>query len=330
MKMGPGKTSSLPIRNRPGLSLIELLVVIGIIGVLVGLLLPAVQAAREAARRVRCVNNLKQLGLALHGYAAAWDVFPLSSTGLRGGPGRVYGTPASVQVMLLPYAENVDLYNSINLDDSSQAFGIIGPANATASSVVVSMFLCPSDPNTSGRGGVNSYRANLGLCYFCDDEDAGAFVFGPTRLAGFTDGLSQTLAFSEKLVGSGSSAAYSPTRDWIDPGFIPRPGSADDWLSVCSDLRSSAGSHPDAGHTWLLSGTINTAFFVASPPNSPIPDCGNYHVGGTGIFGARSLHPGGVNASLTDGSVRWFGSGIAPDVWRSLGTRNRGEVVPPQ
>ena len=323
---------------RRGLTLIELLVVVGIIAILIGLLLPAVQAAREAARQARCRDNLRQLGLALHGFEASRGGFPpFTYSVLVRDNGYVLPHQYSVQVMLLPYLEATTIANNLNLLITTTGRPPGHPGNTTASSAAIATFLCPSDPLAIGPGaGLASYRANLGTCISCGNADLWDGCFweriGPT--AAFRDGLSHTLAFSEKPIGSaGTTGPFSPFRDWYHylPAYATNP-TVDGWVTICSGLGTSSGtdsldSLPRSGRSWLRSGAINTGFFTAVPPGSRVPDCGILPGGGEGNFAARSYHPGGVNAALADGSVRWFGSGIASQVWRALGTRAGGEVV---
>ncbi len=312
-----GRTSS-----RPGMTLIELLVVIGIIALLVGLLLPAVQTAREAAHRIRCANNLKQLGLATHVYEATWGSFPMLLTP---------GTLMSTQSVLLPYLELMPLYNAINFDIRTGRLSALPRGNATAARQAVDVFLCPSDPvPVNSPYAINTYRVNAGVCRLCDDAGPGAFgSLHTTRAADFHDGLSNTLAFSEKPVGSGEGGVYSPFRDWFRTPS-PSPFTADAWVATCALRRPDLASvYLDAGGSWMIFGAKYTWFFTLLGPNSRIPDCGEIGVdNGIGVFAARSYHPGGVNAALADGSVRWFTSGIAPMTWRGLGTRAGGEIEP--
>ena len=141
------------------------------------------------------------------------------------------------------------------------------------------------------------------------------------------DGLSNTLAFSEKPIGSWPNGNFSAFRDWHDLPGSPVYSTADGWVAACSRKADAGGFHLDAGRSWLIYGAIFTQFYTIVPPNSPIPDCGTEAVAnGLGIFAARSYHPGGVNAALGDGSVRWFSSSIAVPVWRALGTRAGGEI----
>jgi prepilin-type processing-associated H-X9-DG protein len=323
-------------RTRTGFTLIELLVIVGIITILASLMLPAAQTAREAARRAACASNLRQLILASHSSAVSFGGFPSAVSGNNPLPdGRFNNT--SLHCALLPYMEQSQLYNAINFELPCMAFSDLAKGDATVARQSLSVLLCPSDPN--GRPapyGPNSYRGNIGI----DDgrveagpiptfwrDETGAFVFGKKvlSLAEFADGLSNTIAFSEKPIGTGTAGTYSPFRDWVD--FFGAFG-PEQWVLACSNLRRDELSRANlnGGRTWFLSGGSCTLFYTTVSPGSLIPDCGNlmmYY--GEGVFAARSYHPGGVNAAMADGSVRWFSSGIALQTWRSLGTRNRGD-----
>ena len=193
----------------------------------------------------------------------------------------------------------------------------------------VRIFLCPSDPyGAVAQSGPNSYRANMGICELCAEQGTGSFWTGrPGTLAGITDGLANTLAFSEKAIGSPWGGPYSAFRDWVPYVGVPVPNSGDQWLAACSRIANADNAQFDAGKSWLLYGGVYSWFYVSASPNSRVADCGLRHAGGTGIFAARSYHPGGVNASMADGSVRWYTSGTAPAVWRGLGTRSGGEIA---
>ncbi len=142
-----------PHRTERGFTLIELLVVIAIIGVLIALLLPAVQAAREAARRSQCTNNLKQIGLAMHNYHSAMNAFPM---GVSASNNTVEGSIAwsgwSCQALMLPYMEQTAIYNSINFDFAPIAGGHFS-FNSTASATMINSLLCPSDPYSGMQTG---------------------------------------------------------------------------------------------------------------------------------------------------------------------------------
>jgi prepilin-type N-terminal cleavage/methylation domain-containing protein len=161
------------LKNRYGFTLIELLVTVGIIGLLASLLLPAIQASREAARRVQCANNLRQLGIALHSYESAWAIFPPAPMAYRVRPERSSRTCYfSAQTTLLAQLELVSLHNSINFSVPTHYLSDIAQqgANLTAASQLVGAFVCPSDWGAvSGPYGPSNYRANFGICGYCEN-----------------------------------------------------------------------------------------------------------------------------------------------------------------
>jgi len=330
---------SRPACGRPGLTLIELLVVIGIVGLLVGLLLPAVQSTREAARRARCTAHLTQMIRATHLFATQHDGFPpaasLGAFGAGGRRGR--DRPRySTHSLLLPYLEQSNLFATINFDlPVATPEDLSRHGQGTAAAQALEVFLCPSDPRAGASSpmAATSYRACVGIRQYrlhrgaWQPTDPGAFAYDPRplRLAAFLDGMSQTLAFSEKPIGSGAGGRFSPFRDWVRR--TRTLATAEEWVGLCSSIRDSAvDARTDAGGTWMLSGTPFTLFLASAPPNTPVPDCGSES--DEGVFAARSYHPGGVNAAMADGSVRWFASGTDAAVWRALGTRQGGELPP--
>lgn len=320
-----------------GFTIVELVVVIAMIGLLVGLLLPAVQSAREAARRAACTNNLRQLSLALHQYQSMAGVFPpycITSILPYAAPsGAVFLSKASVQTVLLPHLEQAPLYSSINFSvpffNTPVSPGF--PENVTVSQVVLDVFLCPSDFLTPQQNyGPVNFRANAGLCGACAVEngrDSGLFTSRGASPAHITDGLSNTLGFAEKLVGTRPNAVFDPLRDWVYMLDIPQDGrvlSPDDWIHRCEHPPAIDRDLDSSGSSWLIGDNPATLFYVAAPPNSPLSDCAT-HI--SGVLSARSMHPGGVNVSMADGSVRFIREGIAVGVWRALGTRAGGEVI---
>jgi prepilin-type N-terminal cleavage/methylation domain-containing protein/prepilin-type processing-associated H-X9-DG protein len=341
------------VANRGAFTLIEVLVVMGIMSILIALLLPAVQSAREAARRARCQNNLHQLGLALHAYHDSNHCFPPSNMtvlGPRDSQGLhpvIYMGEFSAHVRLLPGLDQVALFNAINF-----AVGTIQPesigfpplsshdlamnaVNSTVSRAGLAVFLCPSDGGPFESGG-NSYRGNVGVGGEAAPSfihpDSGNGLLGEMRetsAAQVPDGLSHTVAFSERVRGSGN-LPMSPERDvWgMSTGLV---GTADDLLIAC---RISARSQPQmvgytrSGDGWFWRGRDRTLYNHAQVPNGIIPDC--LHGGVKPPYGmatARSFHPGGVNAVMADGSVRFVAETIDQWVWRGLGTRNGWELI---
>ncbi len=331
-----------------GFTLIEILVVVGIMGLLIALTLPAVQAAREAARRSQCQNNLKQIGLALANYCGVHSLFPPSLTsqgrGLLGPPDYNRGC-FSVQSRILPYLEQSALYDSINFASgttSGFAFNAQLPAefldnnraNMTSQGIVLRGFLCPSDPSPLTSGAASSYRANVGIGPGLDTSaeypDSGNGLFPELSIisiASIPDGLSHTAAFSERVCGSMGVATAAPNRD-----FFPLYGmwfTADDLLKACRiAARPESSFYANGGHSWFWTGRERTLYNHAQTPNGPIPDglqasC----MPPLGMATARSYHPGGVNVLMADGSVRFVADGISQAVWRGFGSRNGSELV---
>ena len=331
-------------RGRGGFTLIELLVAVAVIALLIGLLLPAIQSAREAARRAQCLNNLRQIVQATHSFESTWGGFP---------PSTFFGRPFAptdstvgiflAQCRLLPYLDQSPLYNAINFGLPSGSIEWLGRYQSTAATQVISVFLCPSDP--AARPALyapNSYRACTGLgelrivggAIFAKNDGAFAPIddgSGRTLpLSEFRDGLSNTLAFSEKPIGSGAGAAPNPFRDWVNYRGNKLLLTADDWTNACSNLFGPPEWRLDGGESWMIPGATSSSFFASASPNTSIPDCGaTWLDNGWGIYAARSYHPGGVNAAMADGSARWFSSGVDIKTWRAIGTRAGGEVVSP-
>ena len=306
------------LSNRRGFTLVELLVVIAIIGVLVGLLLPAVQAARETARRMQCSNHLKQITLALHNYESAFKRFP---------PGRsVKGI--STHAAILPFLEQAGAFELV---DPAVAWD--HPNNVAATQTYIPNFNCPSDPqqvNATGWTGT-TYRSNQGSGILwglppisTDDpnygmpEPDGVFYF--SRMLMFRDildGTSHTAAFSEHGQGDFSNAVSSPTDT-----FWPQthPSTADDALQQCeaidtSDLAFQRVS--DIGAPWVQGYHSTTIYMHASPPNHRSCMFPPGRISTT----AKSSHVGGVMLARCDGSVGFVTDRIELALWRALGTR---------
>ena len=306
-------------------TLIELLVVLAILAVLIGLLLPAVQKVREAAARVKCANNLKQLGLAVHNYHGATGCFP---------PGRGTPMPAifSVHSYLLPYLEQDNLWYRIDFSAPPATFslgnGVVydGSVNFPAATTPVGFFLCPSDAANRVPGspyGASSYAANAGSGVVAAGSLAaadGVFYQGSTvRFTDLFDGSSNTAAFSERLLGDGRDEP--PVDSHRQMRIIP--GGAAPVPAACTV--SAAGTwYGERGAKWIIGNYGNTLYNHFFRPNAPDWDCLNTQQQAAATA-ARSQHPGGVNVLACDGGVRFVTDAVQLDVWRGLATRAGGE-----
>jgi prepilin-type N-terminal cleavage/methylation domain-containing protein len=336
-------------RGRSAFTLVELLVVIAIIGILVALLLPAVQAAREAARRSQCSNNLKQLGLAVHGYH---DVHKKLPGGGRRGPRSSLDRDSEWTglIGMLPFMEQgplYDLWSTPFQPNDGGYYPVSWNANAPENTQQVEIFLCPSDskPNSTNINGPIAHK-NYHFCYGTtiannwNTESNGAFSANRVQagivkdiyydLAAIRDGTSNTIAMGERshrptnrrIIGN---VAFNST---IDPATCLTYRNGRDYIAGVSLTSWSSGELWAFGHPhWNIFNTV-------LPPNSP--SCTN-HPGdnlsnASGIFSATSLHPGGVQVLMCDASVTFIADTInstgGPSgfgVWGALGTRDGGE-----
>jgi len=326
---------SHPAPRRRGFTLIELLVVIAIIAVLIALLLPAVQQAREAARRTQCKNNLKQVGLALHNYENTHRAFPPVSVMPRGQTFQ----PWSAHARLLPYIEQANLSNLIDYAKSPQFTG-----NPIVAKMRIPIYMCPSEVNDRERPTASltyypcNYSFNEGTWFIYDPQSGqvGDGAFHPNkafRPGDMTDGLSNTLAAAE-------NKAYQPNM-W-DTGNPAALGVAPP--AKPADLAPYYGGTFDSnGHTEWVEGDVHeTGFTTTFVPNTKVPytNAGvTYDVDLTSMrdgesatvptyaaVTSRSYHTGLVNALILDGSVRTVSENIDLGLWRASGTRAGGEV----
>ncbi|MGC8642606.1 MAG: DUF1559 domain-containing protein [Isosphaeraceae bacterium] len=331
-------------RSTAAFTVIELLVVLGIISVAAALLLPAIQSSREAARRMMCQNNLHQIGLALHGYNSEHNCFPPTVTNARLRDGSMYGGFYSIHSRLLCYLEGRPLYDAINFATGtwpSDTYFVpasagqlaLNTANGTVLNTGVSVFLCPSDGGPFGGTGCN-YRGNAGdgpsFLTQAETPDSGNGLFpeiGFVTMARVPDGLSHTAAFSERVRGSGS-ASPSPERDVLRRWGVAN--TADEILTECRIAARPGNNEAFAysGRWWFWTGRERTLYVHAQTPNGTVPDC---TYGGMipmiDMVTARSRHPGGVNVLFGDGSIRFILGTVSREVWRGFGTRNGGELV---
>jgi prepilin-type processing-associated H-X9-DG protein len=309
------------------------LVVIAIVGALVALLLPAVQAAREASRRSSCINNLKQLGLALQSFHTAQRRFPPG----RGGPAPMVFSP---QAYLLPYIEEGSLEGQIDFTLAPTSLTIAGVpysgnVNKPAAEQAVRVLMCPTDV-AEGRvygstfGGTN-YAANAGsgTLNFGSLTKADGIFFITSRIdfPKVTDGSTYTVAFSERQLGNGQPQPAS-SRDNNQLVIWELNNTMPFGPTPCEAAVSSSGSwYSQRGAKWILGNYGNTLYNHYYLPNSQQWDCMNLPQQ-MGLMTARSNHPGGVNVSFCDGSVRFVEDNVRIEVWRAAATRAGGE--PPE
>lgn len=304
------------IEVRSGFTLIELLVVVFIIGILAALLLPAVQSSREAARRAACSGNLRQLGLALHGYDAAHGCLP------RGSNGRNY----SLHCMLLPFIEQEALYGACNFSVPHPDAQGLPWENTTVLSSIPSAFICPSQGSRDPTG--TNYAGNRGVGERIL-RNSGAFVMNPAptiRSGDFTDGLSNTAAISEWIIGPVDFLAKDALGSvFRTPSTLNGAANVDAFVAECRDLdpRIAVPNDNDKGVPWMKGGYRNTLYNHMVPPNGR--SCISDGQVQEAAYTAASRHPGGAHTLLADGHVRFYSETISLAAWRALGTRGAGD-----
>lgn len=341
-----------------GFTLIELLVVIAIIAILIALLLPAVQQAREAARRTQCRNNLKQLGLALHNYESTFTVLPMNSG----------STSYSPQARLLSYLDQGNLQNWIDFSQplltGTVSDRVLNPIYVNVASQVVPVLLCPSDLGPSryvvttspaGTFGANNYMVSLGsgTGTYYDDRyatDGIAWQNSNARLRDVTDGTSNTIFMTESIRGDGQdinlpagtldkfpyrktlNKTAGVTSNSTGPGYNGGSGwpggiiSNPDLSTVITSGTNWRGGQAGTGRgvSWIrgLNMAVMTNGYLT--PNSPIPEV---FLHGVGFFGPSSFHTGGAHGLFGDGSVRFMSNSIDSTLHHGLHSRNGGESI---
>ena len=329
-------------------TLVELLVVIAIIGTLVGMLLPAVQGAREAARRSACQNNLRQLGLAMHNFENGRRYFPPSGSTDRMDPG---SAPWSGHALILPFLEGETLFRKIDFTkpyshaDNKNLF----PPNGVAT-VRVDVLQCPSDRNSKPRFTSAGVPEHYPLCYGINvgnflvydpgtktDGGGASTINSKFRASMFSDGLSKTIAMAEvKAFTPRFHDAGQPSAPFLPPAT---PAAVVTTLGV-----SDTGWSAENGHTeWVCGRAIHNGVTTTFPPNTLVPherdgmtydiDVSSIREGNNSnaptyaVITARSHHSGIVNSLLMDGSVRAIASDVDAPTWKALGSRAGGETI---
>ena len=313
-----------------GFTLIELLVVIAIIAILIALLLPAVQQAREAARRTQCKNNLKQLGIAAHNYHDTHNSFPLNASS------SLYGYSAHAQ--LLPFHEQANLHSLIDFNLPAQV-GLpwaptMNPVIEPVASRTLKVLLCPSEAGNpyyvDGNGDTwagGNYLLNGGSgngIQYCSSKNDGLFWRGSrTKFRDITDGTSNTVFMAESLFGDrgpGTTTLQDANRQMKRVSGGPPCGPTADAM-VGMPATSFEGRRAGA---WILSTGFHSLVHGYFTPNSELPDMTHH---GEVVSGPRSLHFGGAQVALCDGSVRFVSDSVDLNTFRNAFARNDGEVL---
>lgn len=328
-----------------GFTLIELLVVIAIIAILIALLLPAVQQAREAARRSQCKNNLKQFGLALHNYHDTHGKLPPGFMQGRMLDGSLHTWRGwSGQAMLLPYIDQAPLYSQANFN-----LGIIGDGPTESTQVGVTMqklpaFRCPSDNDAPGswysrQWPGNSYALSLGTTseWANSNNRVGMFALNSGKaFRDVHDGLSNTIMMAEIPIGTGGKNIHGSWERGIAWTGGPRENPSVQEVITYSQAVKTAwdggtNQHHHAGRLWALGQSYQTLMNTIAPPNWRFPSasectgCGWFD--SNGMFPSRSRHVGGSHHLLGDGSVHFISENIDHGLYMGLGTIAGSESV---
>lgn len=331
--------SNVRVGRSRGFTLIELLVVIAIIAILIALLLPAVQQAREAARRTQCRNNMKQMGLALHNYESTFRVFPPSRINLSGPTFQV-----SWQVMCLPYLDQTPMYNLYNSN-----LNWWDPANDAVTTTTLPMFMCPSVPPSAPNAGVTTIvsaltsgtrtvapnwgRNDYGSCNAVRNsvfvlsglpttgtkDTFGAMGRGPAgvSIAQITDGTSNTMAIAED---AGRATQYLTGNK---PGLNPRVGN----IAYGTEFTADGWGWADINSGFSLDGSDPAGIQNNTANNGSFTGTGTCWMNCTNDSEMYGFHVGGVMILMADGAVRFISQNLDGKVISALGTRGQGDIT---
>ena len=342
--------------NQRGFTLIELLVVIAIIAILIALLLPAVQQAREAARRTECKNKLKQLGLALHNYADTHKVFPPSpgaSVLNHDGSGSSHGWLRwSGLAYLLPFIDQAPLYNQINFNHRYDSNAGFAAGNRDVSRTYLPAFACPSDPSAvqyKPEAAPSSYAFSAGPASGWSmgrRNNPGMFTASvSTSFRDIVDGTTNTIMMGEVLVGADDGNRTKPSVQAYDmvPSFNSATGTSNArrYSNTAANIASIQADHAacaatvatgsvrfDANSRWAAGNTYYGPWFnTLMPPNTPVHCDAGTSSTETNTKNSQSAHTGGVQVLLGDASARFVSENIDHGLWISVGTKNDGETI---
>jgi prepilin-type N-terminal cleavage/methylation domain-containing protein/prepilin-type processing-associated H-X9-DG protein len=344
-----------------GFTLVELLVVIAIIAVLVALLLPAVQMAREAARRAQCASNLRQIGIALHNYHQVHGYFPPDGMRVGWEDNNWSDSPArdqnwSMKVYLLPYLDRADIYNAANLDLYSNgipAWNWGNDANSTLRRARIETYLCPSDyhyDHNDPHATSQSYAANMGTVRVYNNWRLNGIAYAPgwdwalnkpIGIRDIVDGTTVTAAFSEWVRGNMMGLAEFAPRDpvgwtWIMGDFAGGyPGGidvalraqrvGDRWYEQQCDSSTQPQWDWKGEVWWVAHAGRGSSIGFTSRPNRK--SCEATWWSFDNVMAASSMHPGGVNVLFVDGRVRFVSEDVDREIWFGIGTRDGREPI---
>ena len=352
-------------RNRRAFTLVELLVVIAIIGILIGMLLPAVQSVREAARRTSCSNKMRQLGLGVLNYESAFGEFPVNQVGpgLSDGNGDCQSGYYSWLVPILPYVEQTNVYDSIRHDINNGSnctyWMEADHPNAAAANTLIDTFLCPSDfvvhETQEFMGPANmapdNYAANAGWPAFStgingERETPGKFngiipLVHPSesvswhdstvRIGDVFDGTSNTALISERLVQNGQTIDEVESYDNRLLSFhLTSPETLGDMATGINpvDSHSHAFESGHIGRAWISGFALTAPTYThVGTPNTPIGHFSTTQSDGDHVVTPSSRHAGGVNMVSVDGSIRFVTDSINRETWWKLGARDDGQII---